>query len=136
MTIGVFLGSLIAAMALGIPIAYALLLSGVALMWRSPMVTPIPGTLRLISGASFYHGIVAVLARIGDPVDGPIIQLAGFQRVHLEPGESHDLSFTVGRDQLRMLDAKMKWVVEPGTFRILVGSSSKDLRLRGDLIVQ
>ena len=46
------------------------------------------------------------------------------------------MSFTVGREQLKMLDAKMQWVVEPGTFRILIGSSSKDLRLRGDLIVQ
>jgi beta-glucosidase len=35
-----------------------------------------------------------------------------------------------------MLDANMRWVVEPGTYRILIGASSKDLRLRGDLIVQ
>jgi beta-glucosidase len=66
----------------------------------------------------------------------PVIQLGGFQRIHLEPGASREVSFTVGPDQLRMLDANMKWVVEPGTFRILVGASSKDLRLRGDLIVR
>jgi hypothetical protein len=66
----------------------------------------------------------------------PIIRLGGFQRIHLEPGEEREVTFNVGPEQLRMLDAKMKWVVEPGTFRILVGSSSRDLRLRGDLIVQ
>ena len=66
----------------------------------------------------------------------PVIQLAGFQRVHLEPGESKTVSFPVDRDALKMLDAKMKWIVEPGTFRVLIGSSSKDLRLRGDLIVR
>jgi beta-glucosidase len=66
----------------------------------------------------------------------PIIQLIGFQRVHLAPAEEQEITFNVGPSVLRMLDANMKWVVEPGTFRILVGSSSKDLRLRGDLIVR
>jgi beta-glucosidase len=66
----------------------------------------------------------------------PNIQLIGFQRVHLAPGEEREITFLVGPSALRMLDADMKWVVEPGTFRILVGSSSKDLRLRGDLIVR
>jgi beta-glucosidase len=66
----------------------------------------------------------------------PVIQLGGFQRVHLAPGEERELTFTVGRDQLRMLDAGMRWIVEPGTFRILIGASSKDIRLRGDLTVQ
>jgi beta-glucosidase len=66
----------------------------------------------------------------------PIIQLIGFQRVHLAPGEEREVSFKVGPSALRMLDADMKWIVEPGTFRILIGSSSKDLRLRGELIVR
>ena len=39
-------------------------------------------------------------------------------------------------EDLRMLDAAMKWVVEPGVFRVLVGASSKDIRLRGELTVR
>jgi beta-glucosidase len=77
----------------------------------------------------YVRDVLASVAR-------PIIQLGGFARVHLEPGEEREVTFNVGREQLKMLDANMHWVVEPGTFRILVGSSSKNLRLRGDLIVQ
>ena len=55
---------------------------GVALMWRPTVITPVPGTLRLISGPNYFHGIAAVLARIGDPVDGPILQFAAS---HLTP---------------------------------------------------
>jgi beta-glucosidase len=46
------------------------------------------------------------------------------------------VAFDVGVEQLRLLDTNMKWVVEPGTVRILIGASSKDLRLRGDLMVR
>jgi len=77
----------------------------------------------------YLRDVVASVAR-------PNIQLAGFTRIHLEPGASKEVRFTIGPDQLRMLDANMKWVVEPGTFRILIGASSKDLRLRGDLVVR
>jgi hypothetical protein len=63
----------------------------------------------------------------------PVIQLGGFQRVTLKPGEEKEMSFTIGPDLLRMLDRDMHWVVEPGTFRVLIGSSSKDIHLRGDL---
>ena len=66
----------------------------------------------------------------------PVMQLAGFSRVHLAPGESREVTFTVGREQLQMLDRDLHWVVEPGAFRLLIGASSRDIRLRGDLVVR
>jgi beta-glucosidase len=66
----------------------------------------------------------------------PVMELKAFQRVPLAAGESKTITFRVGPDELRMLDRAMKWIVEPGVFRIMIGSSSKDIRLRGELVVQ
>ena len=57
------------------------------------------------------------------------IELAGFERVELDPGESKDVAFTLTDEQLRLMDINMKWTVEPGLFRVYVGSSSEDIRL-------
>ena len=57
-------------------------------------------------------------------VTRPVKQLRAFERVHLEPGQSKTLSFTLGPGDLGLLDAGMKWVVEPGEFRITAGNSS------------
>ena len=65
----------------------------------------------------------------------PVMQLAGFRRVHLAPGEEREVVFELPAEQLSMLDADMRRVVEPGTFRIMVGASSADIRLRGELVV-
>jgi beta-glucosidase len=65
-----------------------------------------------------------------------VTELAGFTRVHLAPGESAEVTFEIGPDRLRMLDEQMRWVVEPGAFRVMVGASSKDIRLRGHLTVR
>jgi beta-glucosidase len=73
-----------------------------------------------------------VLASVARPVQ----ELEGFERVHLAPGESAEVSFRLGPEELRMLDADMEWVVEPGAFRIQVGRSSEDIRLRGELEVR
>ena len=62
--------------------------------------------------------------------------LAGFQRIHLEPGEAQELSFTIDRKHLELLDADMKWVVEPGNFVLMAGASSEDIRLNGTLTVE
>jgi beta-glucosidase len=77
----------------------------------------------------YVHDVLASVAR-------PIMQLEGFQRVHLEPGEEKELAFSLGPEQLQMLDREMHWVVEPGSFRIMIGASSKDIRLRGELVVK
>jgi beta-glucosidase len=65
-----------------------------------------------------------------------VLEPKGFTRVHLAPGEEKEITFALTTDQLRMLDRDMNWIVEPGVFRVLVGASSKDIRLRGELAVQ
>ncbi len=63
----------------------------------------------------------------------PIKELKGFTRIWLEPGESVKVSFTLTHDELKMLDKHLDWVVEPGEFAIMLGSSSEDIRLEGIL---
>jgi beta-glucosidase len=69
-------------------------------------------------------------------VSRPVKELKGFQRISLEPGEEKTISFTLGFDELSMLNQEMERVVEPGRFRIMLGASSKDIRLRGILEVE
>jgi beta-glucosidase len=66
----------------------------------------------------------------------PVMQLEGFARVRLEPGERREVTFHLAPEHLRMLNIGDHWVVEPGMFRIMIGASSKDIRLRGQLRVQ
>ena len=65
----------------------------------------------------------------------PIMELKGFQRVELEAGETKTLHFTLGFDELRLLDASYHWVVEPGDFTVLAGANAGDLPLRADFRV-
>ena len=74
----------------------------------------------------YVHDLLASVAR-------PVLQLVGARRIHLAPGETRDVAFVVGPAALRLLNREGRWVVEPGTFRVLIGGSSRDIRLRGDL---
>ena len=62
--------------------------------------------------------------------------LAGFERVHLQPGETKEVKFTIDRKHLELLDADMKWVVEPGEFVVIAGSSSEEIRQTAVLNVE
>lgn len=62
--------------------------------------------------------------------------LAGFERVHLQPGETKEVKFTIDRKHLELLDADMKWVVEPGEFVVMAGASSEDIRQTAVLNVE
>lgn len=62
-------------------------------------------------------------------------QLRGFERVHLEPGQTKRVKMTLRGDLLSLLDVNMKRVVEPGYFDIMIGASSVDIRLTEKLLV-
>lgn len=67
----------------------------------------------------------------------PVMELKGFKRIrNLAPGETVDLSIPIPVDRLAFPDRDMNWAVEPGDFRVLVGSSARNLRLRGTLTVR
>jgi beta-glucosidase len=66
----------------------------------------------------------------------PVMALGAFERVHLTAGQSREISFELGHEHLRMLDENMRWIVEPGEFRVMIGASAKDIRLRGHFTVR
>ena len=57
--------------------------------------------------------------------------LRGFRRIHLAPGETQQVRFTLTPDDLAYAKHDGTWVVEPGLFKVMVGSSSHDIRLNG-----
>ena len=58
--------------------------------------------------------------------------LRGFRRLHLQPGETQSVSFILSDRDLALWDREMRFVVEPGMFRVMIGSSSEDIRLKGE----
>lgn len=61
--------------------------------------------------------------------------LRGFERIHLAPGESKEVTFKLLPRDLELLDRSMKRVVEPGKFKVMVGTSSVDIKLNGEFEV-
>ena len=67
-------------------------------------------------------------------VQRPVKELKAFDKIELEPGESKDVSFTLNkRDFSYYSKVYSRWLAESGKFEILVGSSSRDIRLKGSL---
>jgi len=62
----------------------------------------------------------------------PEKELKAFAKVRLQPGETQTVTFTLKHAALSYYDPAQKgWVAEAGTFEVLVGSSSQDIRARG-----
>jgi beta-glucosidase len=57
-------------------------------------------------------------------VPRPVKELKGFKKIWLEPGQSQTVSFVINPELLSFYDTNMKWVIEPGDFTIMVGTSS------------
>jgi beta-glucosidase len=62
-------------------------------------------------------------------VTRPVKELKGFKRVWLEPGERTTVSLDITPGSLAFFDVNMKYVVEPGDFEIMIGTSSRDADL-------
>lgn len=62
--------------------------------------------------------------------------LRGFERITLLPGESQQVCFKLDRQDLGLWNRENRFVVEPGDFEVMVGASSKDIRLRGSFCVK
>jgi beta-glucosidase len=57
--------------------------------------------------------------------------LRGFERIHLKPGETKTLTFNLKPEDLALWDRQMRFVVEPGAYKVMIGSGSEDIRLTG-----
>ena len=68
-------------------------------------------------------------------VTTPVKALKGFQRITLAPGESKEVMFEVGFEELHLWNLSMQREVEPGEFTLMIGSASDDIRLEGKLTV-
>jgi len=67
----------------------------------------------------------------------PVKSLKAFNRVALRPGETKEVVFKLNAfDALALWNREMQHVVEPGKFKIMIGSSSEDIRLGGEFAVQ
>lgn len=56
----------------------------------------------------------------------PVKELKGFQKINLKAGESKDVSFKISVEDLKFYNADLKFVAEPGDFKIFIGTNSRD----------
>ena len=72
---------------------------------------------------------------VASSVETPEKALRGFQRVHIEPGETRTVKFQLEPEDLAVFNQKGKWAVEPGTFEVMVGGSSDAIQERTQFVV-
>jgi len=66
-------------------------------------------------------------------VDREVKSLKGFQRVSLKAGESKTVTMKIDKSALAFYDVKAKkWIAEPGEFEVMIGASSRDIRLKDE----
>lgn len=86
-----------------------------------------------------YTGEEVVQLYINDPVASivqPMKKLKSFQKVALKPGESKTITFKVDNEMLSFYNQQLQWASEVGSFKLLIGSASDDIRLQSDFKLQ
>ena len=107
--------------------------SNLSIKQNERMYNPKTEAIFTISNTGNYDGDEVIQLYIRDEIASvarPIMELKGFQRVHLKAGESKEFVFNITPDLLSMLNEDMDRVVESGAFKIMIGRSSGDILLR------
>ena len=63
-------------------------------------------------------------------ISRPVKELKGFQRIHLNAGESQTVTFTITPDLLKFYDYHLNYVIEPGDFDVMIGPNSRDVKTK------
>lgn len=58
----------------------------------------------------------------------PVKELKGFQKINLKAGESKEVTFTISENDLKFYNSALKYVAEPGEFKVFIGSNSRDVK--------
>ena len=61
-------------------------------------------------------------------ISRPVKELKGFQRIHLNAGQSQTITFEITPDLLRFYDYHLDYIIEPGDFDIMIGPNSRDVK--------
>jgi beta-glucosidase len=94
---------------------------------------PIKATVT-VTNTGNYDGKETVQFYIQDlagSVVRPVKELKGFQQVFLKKGEGKQISFTINVDMLRFYDSDLKYIYEPGDFKVYIGGNSQDVKEAG-----
>lgn len=87
-----------------------------------------------LSNTGNYDGEETVQLYIQDVVGSvvrPVKELKGFQKIFLKKGESKQVSFTIDVNKLRFYNAELRYIYEPGDFKVYIGGSSQDVKEAG-----
>lgn len=102
---------------------------------KGPDIETLQTVTCTVTNTGGCDGEEVVQLYIGDKVASvsqPPMLLKAFQRIFLKKGESKQLIFHLKKDDLAIYDAEMKYVVEPGDFKVMIGAASNDIRLEGE----
>ena len=95
------------------------------------------GTIRAtvtVTNTGKYDGVEVVQLYLRDLVGSitrPVKELKGFQRIALKAGESRQVTFTIGENDLKFYNSELKYVAEPGAFKVFIGGNSRDVKEAG-----
>jgi beta-glucosidase len=84
-----------------------------------------------VSNTGSYDGEETVQLYVQDVVGSvvrPVKELKGFQKIFLKKGEGRQVSFTIDVNKLKFYNSELRYIYEPGDFKIYIGGSSQDVK--------